>query len=624
MCALLVVALAVSGCSAFAGDEETRESTSVDVSADEETELASSDGTLTVVIPEGAVAADGKLSLAPVTGPNGQSGYAIDLADTELVGEATLRFEMPDGLEEGEPAPRVSYNDDAGDPITPVSSTVEDGQLVVRTDHFSNWFTDRWSDLRDRVVPDMEDGFDRLLSAAGEGKQPSCAEQESARADGFEVTSDQGRRVYWCFGRENGDFVLKTVNARGYAVAAEATPGLGDAVVDSTWADIADLMSAPPFDIDNHVDAVPSGAGATYIVDDLASGTAAGVTFRADAGAYLVSALGYAAETVDYMLSTTTGTGASQSYVLQALQGASCLQALVDMSSTELTSAAETQAFFADALTLSFDCVEAAIADYDFGAILEFLVQPVLWVWSGVTTAMNGFVAAADTTSEMFGDVGYTIYINRLDGTGPAETVSAGLALGEGRSVDYSGTFETVDEDGYTLEISVSGTMTSFSSDITNSPPGKTEAVSTVDMTGSAVNTTTGRNAPTPALSVVLLYPKGSIACNMNGVSKSGDDWQDTSFCAVRVGTFLEAEVAADSALDMGSFKDYPMTLSNVPDTDEALAGLNSPLAIYARFGGEGISASSNMSSTTGCESTGYTHAAWYVALDPGPDPVCS
>ena len=418
--ALLVCLLAVSGCTVSGNPDPPsgvgRTPSSATVSPDEKTKVASADGALRVTVPAGAVDGPGKLSVTSVEGPDGQSGWSIALDGAELVGKATLRFAMPD-LEEGEPVPLVGFNEEASAPLTPVRAKVDGDELVVTTPHFSNWFTDRWADLRDRVMPDIQDRFDRLLSAAGEGKQPRCADEKGVRADGYTVTSDSGRRVYWCLGRENGAIVLKTVNARGYAVASEATPGLSDAAVDSPWAWLADRLTAPPYKRGNHVDPVPSGADATYIVDEaaVAGSRAAGVTLRADAGAYLVSTTAFAVDTMT-MLLAKTGTGKTRGDIIAALKGASCLNAFVSMASTRLSSPADAQTFLSDALTMSFDCVEAVVRDFDFGWVLQSVVQPLMWLWSGALTAVNGVVAAVDTASETFGVVGYTITI-----TGPAQ-----------------------------------------------------------------------------------------------------------------------------------------------------------------------------------------------------------
>jgi hypothetical protein len=301
-----------------------------------------------------------------------------------------------------------------------VQSSVEGDEVVVTTTHFSNWFSDRWADLRDRVVPDAQDRFDRLLSAAGEGKHPRCENVAAVRADGYTVTSDAGRRVYWCLGRENGAVVLKTVNARGYGVAAEATPGLSDATVDSPWNWLADRLTAPPYKRGNHVDVVPSGTAATFTIDEEAiAGSAAGVTFRADAGAYLITTVAFSVDTMA-MLLTKTGTGKTKADIVAALKGASCLNAFTSLATTSLTSPADAQSFLSDALTMSFDCVEAVVRDFDFGWVLQGVVQPLMWLWSGVLTAVNGVVAAVDTGSETFGVVGYTI---KIAGPPQADTI---------------------------------------------------------------------------------------------------------------------------------------------------------------------------------------------------------
>jgi hypothetical protein len=386
---------------------------SVQVSPDKVAEVASADGALRVQLPAGAVSNDATLSLSTVTGPDGQAGWSVELNGADLIGSATLRFSVPE-LAAGEPAPMISFNDAAQEPTTPVASTVRGGEVVVVTDHFSNWFLDRWSDVRARLMPEILDRFDRLLSAAGEGKHPRCANEHSVRGEGYRVKSDSGRRAYWCLGRENGSLVLKVVNARGYAVAAESTPGLNLSALDDAYglAWVANVIKAPPYKVGNKIALVSSGGAANYRLDEsLLAGGHRGVTLRADSGAYLLTATQFAVETAT-MLLAKFGTGKTNKRVVTALKSAGCLSAFTQMATTRVSGPADAQAVLSAALTVAFDCVEVVMRDFDFGPVLEGVVGPLMWLWSGVLTAVTGVVAAADSLSEVFGVVGYTIVVS--------------------------------------------------------------------------------------------------------------------------------------------------------------------------------------------------------------------
>jgi len=84
------------------------------------------------------------------------------------------------------------------------------------------------------------------------------------------------------------------------------------------------------------------------------------------------------------------------------------MNSFVAMARTDLESAQEAQEFFSQALGMAFDCIEATAADVDLGWILNQVVQPIVWVISGVKTAVAGIVAAADLGFDMDG---YQIHI---------------------------------------------------------------------------------------------------------------------------------------------------------------------------------------------------------------------
>lgn len=196
-------------------------------------------------------------------------------------------------------------------------------------------------------------------------------------------------------------------------------------------------------------------------------------------------------------------------------------------------------------------------------------------------------------------------------------------ALPAGTAARFGATFDVEDEDGYTASIAVQGTLSPFTEEVADSLPGEFAAVTSATVGGTATNTTAGRNAPVPAIGLVALYARDSAACRLNGVSKSGDSWQDTSFCAIGIGSLQEVELAPDGAGDLGG-GEVPISVGGLAEGSDALAQLNAPVAVYARFGSDPIyTARANVTSASGCEASGAAHTMWYVPMDGWPDPIC-
>lgn len=186
---------------------------SISVEQGRDVTLPSRDGSPEVTIPGSAISGEGRLQVKPVALPENRSGWAIDMNGAQLTGEATLVFKNV--VEEGEPAPLVGFNESPGDPIHYVlDAEVSGPDLVVRTTHFSNWWTQKWDWLKDQARGEL----DRIYRDSGTGEQPQCELEAEARAGGVSVNSDSGGRVQWCLGRKtDGSTVLKVNNSRGYA-----------------------------------------------------------------------------------------------------------------------------------------------------------------------------------------------------------------------------------------------------------------------------------------------------------------------------------------------------------------------------------------------------------------------
>ena len=413
----LIVVLALVGCTS--GDEPEPDQgpppigQEAEVSTGHGGEVESEDGTLHVTVPDDAVEGDGTLSVTAAAGPEGQSAWSINLdGGAELTGEATLRFSVPD-LEVDEPAPLIRWANNLDGKYKPAKNAELENEntVLVKTTHFSIWVVDRWNEALDIANKWLADRLDRALSQAGEGKHPQCDGEDSARGQGYEISSDSGRRIYWCFGLANGQPTLKAVNARGYGVTAEFTPGLNVA----EWSRndfegmLAKLFRAPPTRSVNTVELVGSGDSISFSVagtDEMA------VRFAPDPGAYLLSALSFALETVAFLMDKV-GVKGGLKKVQQSLDGLGCLQAMSSMAATELRSPADAKKFFGNALSAAFSCAGEAVGDAGLGVINQFLVQPILWALSGLATAATGIVAAVETA---FDTNGYQIRISPPEG----------------------------------------------------------------------------------------------------------------------------------------------------------------------------------------------------------------
>jgi len=355
--------------------------------------ITSDDGRVTVEIPSDAVDDAGVLSITPIQGDD--AAWSIDLVGTELVGEAVIRFAV-DTSEPGTPTPAVVFRESGQD--RQIVSDVErgDGEVVVRTTHFSEWWVIDWGAIKQGIV----DAISRSVSIS-EDRAPTCEGEEEAR-ESYDVRSDEGRRVYWCLGIENGETVLKAVNGRQYGVAAEYTPGLRRSRLDNTDVvnQIAKLLTPPPGLSSNSVELLSSGNAIEFEVTGEAAGI--GVTFQPEPGAYLISALKFAIDTYGMVFDKFGKSDAGERLSL-ALAGASCLDDLTGMVTTELATAEEATEFFEKALDASFSCVGDLVDEIDLGWILDGIVQPIVWLVSGVKTAIMGFVAAGDILLDVDG-----------------------------------------------------------------------------------------------------------------------------------------------------------------------------------------------------------------------------
>ena len=265
----------------------------------------------------------------------------------------------------------------------------------MRTDHFSFWFMPDWDGQLQLAKARALDRLDAALSVTTADKHPQCAGEAEARRRGYQVLSDNGRRVYWCLGIESDEVVLKTVNGRGYGTSAEYTPGLAikDSKANDLVGTVASFIKSPPSRRDNSVALMASGDQITYSVT---GSSTMGVMVRPDAGAYLLTALQFGVDTL-LMVADRVGASPTKRKLLAALQASQCLQAMTEMASTDLEAPSDVVRFFKSAIDASFDCVGDVVEDIDLGPINNLIVAPLLWLFDGVNTAVQGVVAGFET-----------------------------------------------------------------------------------------------------------------------------------------------------------------------------------------------------------------------------------
>lgn len=399
--AALCSVLVISGCS---GEPRAE---GIEVSPGHHTIGRSADGGVTVDIPGASVNSEGALHIDAATTPDGQHGWLIELGGTELAGTATLRFPVGD-LEPGEPLPTVTYAASPNaEPTVVTDALYENGNMVVETDHFSFWRVDRWNDVRSSAMTWLQKRFDDIASF-GYGSQPTCPGEREVRDAGFDATSDEGKRVYWCLGQDAGTPLLKAANARGYGVSVEYTAGMEFTSTDrKDWLGrAADLLRPQPSYPGNRVELLPSGSEIEFgFIGDREFD---GVMFKPEPASYLLTALDFGVGTYTMAIEKVAGSGASDKF-LAAMEGAACLSSFDQMASSDLDNAGELPEFFGDALNMALDCAQLALEEADLGPVLSIVVAPVIWAVEGVRTALNGFIGAAEALDMS----GYEIIVSR-------------------------------------------------------------------------------------------------------------------------------------------------------------------------------------------------------------------
>jgi hypothetical protein len=185
-------------------------------------------------------------------------------------------------------------------------------------------------------------------------------------------------------------------------------------------------------------------------------------------------------------------------------------------------------------------------------------------------------------------------------------------ALAQGDNAKFGDDLSVKTTEGYTANLSITGSLSPFTKDVVNEPPGKFDANFTIDLSGSIKNTTDGRDFPGfSPIEVDAIYPGTSSLCQNPGswdsdasVIVSGSGRQ--LFCRVSLGTVWSGQLQPSGQASLGTKGGSSVTGLN-EESDE-LKVLNSPLAIYAFL-------TYNLGATTGCEAD----IGDYYMTDSGP-----
>lgn len=434
-----VVALTAAACSAVdaTDDAPSWDATgiTIPVEAGEEAGTTTPDGTFAIHIPAESLTGAGDLVVRPATAADGVDGWWVELTgDVSLSGPAELTFTNVDAPEDS-PPPLVAYRTHEGGDLTLAEDVTINGQTAtVTTTHFSGWFARWWND----PLGEARALLDALYSGQAAGLHPRCEGEDEVRAAGYSITSDDGARVMWCLGlAADGQPALKVVNARGYAVAAEHTPGMevSSAGADGLISTLSSWLQAPPSLPENEVTLLASGDEITYTITGDQKYT--GVRVQPSPAAYLLTAAQYAVDT-GLMISSWLGKGSIGPAAFEkALEIESCLAGFSDMATATVRTPGQAANYLNDAIGTALGCLGPALERLGLNFWGVAVAGGLSWLISGIRTAANGLGAAADTALD---PGGYQIVI-----TGPSSP--ADIAR------------EFLDEQGACLGCSVSGTL---------------------------------------------------------------------------------------------------------------------------------------------------------------------
>jgi hypothetical protein len=202
----------------------------------------------------------------PVTGADVEPiGAVVDITtDGTIEAGATVTVEAGEPIGDHEIVVVVTAESEDG-PWEPLPVTVTGRQVTASIEHLSLFSFLRFPDPTDIVEELFNDVTSDLIAAA---TPPSCDDEDGARTDGYEITSEGPDVLMWCLGRDGQGRYLRVVNNRRYPVIlssslpvreADDARGFGDRLSEAL---AGDRIALPPRSQVTYAADVEPGGGA--------------------------------------------------------------------------------------------------------------------------------------------------------------------------------------------------------------------------------------------------------------------------------------------------------------------------------------------------------------------------
>lgn len=384
LAALAILSLVASFLAACS-PEVPASSDTVAVVAGEEATLTVAD--VTVTLPAGSFTGNGTLSVTPEV-RDGHDGYDIKLADgATLTGEATITF--AGSPSEGEPAPLVTYQDDAGTYAPADNVTLNGSTASTTTTHFSFWFVTWWKDLVDGVKRAWQTAF-----------SPSDASALACKGEASEYTLvkvSEDKRGAACLGMGANYPELQVRNERSYPVVIESTSHLVIQNQDKSWeSQIQQLLPILLKSSDPSVSLYAMSAKQKAVYN-VTSRDVQGVEMYPSGAAYAGDVLKFALETVTFILGATGVKGGAKA-VEAAFNSVGCVDSFGKMASSNISNLDDLRSYLDSSASMALDCagdIYAKVGGAQAG-IAGVLASGVLWIVHGADLLTGAVQAVGD------------------------------------------------------------------------------------------------------------------------------------------------------------------------------------------------------------------------------------
>jgi hypothetical protein len=195
-------------------------------------------------------------------------------------------------------------------------------RVLVHVQHFS-FFSAFLLDVKSAFSTIKTTILDGLTSNfTAQAKPPTCGDESGAKKDGYEIASDSKDTVFWCFGLENGQRVLRVVNNRRYPLSV-VHPGLAVLDAGSVHFDLASLSR-----VISGKESIIFPRDTVVFSADLKEGTRAGVQTQLDGVGQSLYQLEEGLTAAADVLGRLGTSGNAVKLLKDALASSGCLSAL--------------------------------------------------------------------------------------------------------------------------------------------------------------------------------------------------------------------------------------------------------------------------------------------------------